>query len=453
MALVMYSQNICVIMHDNNDNPTPEKLYNYDRILLDVYTCNYNSQNDSISFRDIKERAILMSFIEWIPQSNIPNNIAFFQKNKKVIGLPYSSVKELQKFIGLDVSIYTFLTAVKNPYSLLYTEDVAMGNPCYLGSTYNGKNCHTFYGTVCSSFIAFCFKDNNNYTSFNYKNGKVSNYYRLLDHNIDSIMEGDLFWTPGHIALITDIETNTSGQTTKLSLYESASDKVHIKNYTRTSFLWKLAGNGNPTKHGYIFRNKLIKKTNDSIDYKLKKINIQSLLDSITMNDEICTWFGDKPCIAEWDRLKLNFNKKIYNKIIICKDNQIIDTLDISNLDHSIEYKLKGAGLYKAQLASDSNISQNYTCFEVINTNTKLTHIDNGLLEIVFPNNSDPEIVYWINQSGEQYTFPITITDNVKNKGRMIIKPCNKKDAILRVIYRGRYGRAINKPNHLFNNQ
>ena len=452
-VLFLYSQHTgYVLQKDSAANSSTYEHYN-SRITSYIYNCNYNSHNDSIFLNDIKERALLMSNIKWVPKHDIPNNINRFDKGKTISGLPYSSVKELQKFIGLDVSIYTFLTAVDNPYSLLYTEDVAKGNPCYLGGAYNGKNSHTFYGTVCSSFTAFCFGENNNYTSFNYRNGQVPNYYLKPDQSIEKVSPGDLFWCPGHVALITEVEKDNSGKIKAIQLLESAGDKVYTRNYTESTFFRRMSGNFDSKKKAFLYRNKLIgTSSNKSVDNLTNK-DINLVLTNLPINNqEICTWFGDRPCLGEWDRLMINFNKKNYNKIIISLNNEIIDTLDISNAEHSIEYKYKSKGLYKAQLASDSIVSSNYTSFEVIDTSTKVHHNDDGTLEIIFADNSNPEIVYWVNKAGDQHTFPTTVPEKAKIEGKMIFEPCDKKDAILRVIYRGSYGRAINKPDHLFKN-
>lgn len=451
VAFVLYSQVAYYLLEDNLNASISGYNFSHDNIISDIYNCNYNSHNDSIMPNTIRGRAILMSNVVWIPKSDVPNNLGYFGKGENVVGLPYSSVKELQKFIGLDVSIYTFLTAVNNPYSLLYTEDVAKGKPCYLGGVYNGKNSHAFYGTVCSSFTAFCYGENNNYTSFNYRNGDVPNYFLKSDQSIDGISAGDLFWCPGHVALITDVEKDSLGYTNRIELFESAGDKVYSRMYTPSSFSRRLSGNGNIKKKGYLYRNKLVEASATIDGDCLKNNDIQMLLESLPIeNKDICTWFGDKPCIGEWDKLMINFNKKDNDRIIIYKNDEIIDTLDISEIKHSLEYKFAGVGTYKAQLASDTLMSPDYTCFEVIDTTTKLRNIGEGLLEVIFADNSEPEIIYWVNKSGEQHTFPITVPNSAKKKGKMIIKSCDKKDAILRVIYRGRYGRAINKPTHLF---
>lgn len=414
-----------------------------------IYDCDYNKFNDSISHKYIGERSFLMSKVKWRPLSNIPNNQGYFVKGKDIVGLPYSSVKELQKFIGLDVSIYTFLTAVNNPYSLLYSEDVAKGNHCYLGGTYNGINSHTFYGTVCSSFTAFCLGENYNYTSFNYRDGLVPNYFLKSDQSIESLEAGDLFWCPGHVALITEVEKDSLGNIGNIRFFESSGTRVYSINYIPDAFRNRIFGNGNPKNQAYLYKNKLVETSVDK-NSDLTTDNVKSLLDNLSIgNSEICTWFGDRPCLGEWDKLMLNFQKQNYDKILVSLNEEVIDTLDISGTEHSIEYKFKNIGLYKAQLASDSVVSPEFTSFEVIDTTTKLRQNEDGTFEVLFAENSDPEIVFWVDKTGDQLSFPITVSKETRNKGSMLIKPCARKDRILRVIYRGNYGRAINRPDYL----
>lgn len=451
LGLLLHSQQLSDRFNGQNGILSADSNCDYNAILSGIYDCNNELHDDSIIKSNLKERALLMSCVEWIPENDVPNNSGIYSKGKKVKGLPYSSVKELQKFIGLDVSIYTFLTAVNNPYSLLYSEDVAEGNPCYLGGTYNGKNSHTFYGTVCSSFTAFCYGENYNYASFNYRDGQVPNYYLKSDQGVEDLSSGDMFWCPGHVALITDVERDSLGHVSKIEMFESAGIKVYSKIYTPSTFMRRMSGNGNPKKQAYLYRNKLVENREGNSNCSFSKGTLQDLLKNLQVgNDEICTWFGDKPCIGEWDKVMINFKKKNFNKLIVSLNDEIVDTLDISSVEHSIEYQIKGEGIYKAQLASDSNISPHFTCFEVIDTSTEIINKEDGSVEIVFAEGSQPEFVFWVTKAGDQHTFPMAVPDRARKYGKMIIEPCTKKDARLRVIYRGKYGRAINRPDHLF---
>lgn len=451
-CLVIYAQLITDRWQEHHT--TLSDLKDSKEFLALLNSCNSFSNNESIQPQSIRDRALLMRKIKWSPKSNISNNRGYFIKGDTIIGLPYSSVKELQKFIGLDVSIYTFLTAVNNPYSLLYSENVAAGNQCYLGGKYNGQNSHTFYGTVCSSFTAFCYGENYNYTSFNYRRGQVPNYSLKKSQDLKDLIAGDLYWCPGHVGLITDVIKDSLGNINNIEFFESAGTRVTSKKYTANDFLRRLAGNGDAKKQGYLYENRLVKKSSTKYSKQnmdIQNNEIQSALDSMSVIPmEICTWFGDRPCIGEWDRLMINFNKKQFDKIIISLHDVPIDTLDIYNKDHSIEYKPKEAGIYKAQLASSSQVSPIYTSFEVLDTSTKIHYKKNKTVDVIFAEDSDPEIIYWVNKVGDQHTFPISIPEEAKKKGRITLELCTKKDAMVRVIYRGQYGRAINKPEHLF---
>ena len=70
-----------------------------------------------------------------------------FPPQRPVTGANYSAVRYDEKYLGQNVSIETFLTAVQNPNSVLYTR------------TLHGRNLlgAAWYGSVCSQFVSYCF--------------------------------------------------------------------------------------------------------------------------------------------------------------------------------------------------------------------------------------------------------------------------------------------------------
>ena len=93
-------------------------------------------------------RADQITKLCWTPLAQVPTQGGYFNQGRTVKGVPYSSVKEMEKFVGQYVSFYTFMTAVSNPKSVLYTENVKE-------PPYHGTNCSTFYGTVCSIAVNY----------------------------------------------------------------------------------------------------------------------------------------------------------------------------------------------------------------------------------------------------------------------------------------------------------
>jgi hypothetical protein len=59
--------------------------------------------------------------------------------------VPYSSVRSEGRYIGFDIALRTFLAAVENPRSVLYTENL----------TGRVSNAAAYYGSVCSAYTSY----------------------------------------------------------------------------------------------------------------------------------------------------------------------------------------------------------------------------------------------------------------------------------------------------------
>ena len=93
------------------------------------------------------EYARILSRVKWTPVAGgMPNRRGgYFEEGTEYTGVPYSSVKSVGRCIGFDIYLKTFLAAVENPQSVLYTENLS------------GKvsNAATYYGKVCSTFTSY----------------------------------------------------------------------------------------------------------------------------------------------------------------------------------------------------------------------------------------------------------------------------------------------------------
>ena len=89
---------------------------------------------------------------QFTPVADIPvavssrDDIGYFEAGSVVTGFPYSSAESNDKFVCENVSFETFLSAVANPDSVLYTK--SLYSP--------GVNASTYYGLVCNSFVRYC---------------------------------------------------------------------------------------------------------------------------------------------------------------------------------------------------------------------------------------------------------------------------------------------------------
>ena len=85
--------------------------------------------------------------IKWTPKKNMPRKgtPTVFTAGTTYTSIPYGSNTDDLKAIGIEVSFYTFLTALNNPYSLLYTERISKDNSVSIwGRTYNCSNAHSY---------------------------------------------------------------------------------------------------------------------------------------------------------------------------------------------------------------------------------------------------------------------------------------------------------------------
>ena len=101
-----------------------------------------------ITASKVQHRAEQLATLKWIPLKTVPLGGSTFKAGHSVTGVPYSSVKEIHTYIGEDVSLYTFMTAVHNPNSVFYTVNVSR-------PPYHGVNASLYYGTTCSACVMY----------------------------------------------------------------------------------------------------------------------------------------------------------------------------------------------------------------------------------------------------------------------------------------------------------
>ena len=104
------------------------------------------------------KRAMQMTDIRWSTICPMPSSHCFYttegktyaqtfvQPGSPMTGMIYSSVLKNQKFLGYNVSLETFMTALTDPRSVLYEKTLH-------GSGRNNVGC--WYGIVCSCFASY----------------------------------------------------------------------------------------------------------------------------------------------------------------------------------------------------------------------------------------------------------------------------------------------------------
>lgn len=388
----------------------------------------YNPVDDiSIPYDDpallpIINRAKQIATISWVPKNNIPNNIDYYVADQPITGIPYSSVKEKDKFIGQEVSFLTFLTAVNNPRSVLYTENVSK-------SPYNGVNCSCYYGTVCSMAVNYALGLSLPIETDMYEDSSLFEY--VQNQTIYGAKRGDLLLSKGHVVMILDIKEDREHNVKKVIILESSSTRTSIRYYSLDAFQTRW------DKDKWILLR--YKNLASSQDYSPIQSD-RNIIDysSYEYNNELCTSRGDYVTYRKGEDVVINVLSSEYDFIELYKDDIFFSKQKINQID--IPFNNLPCGQYKARIIS-SNKKSNFIHFEVLDTNVMIESASISYKST----NSEPEYLVVCKKNGERYF--ITPLNQSEIAISDILKSCTDfNDIYLKVFFKGQYGRVSNEP-------
>ena len=165
------------------------------------------------------EYARIMSRVKWTPVADgMPKRGGHFTAGKEYTGVPYSSVKHVGRYIGFDIFLKTFLAAVENPKSVLYTENL-------YGKV---KNAECYYGKVCSSYTSYALQCGIWYVSKLHGPRFREGVTIVEPQSAQAARPGDIIYTPparknggSHVEMVTEVVRNKDGKVTHVRIEES----------------------------------------------------------------------------------------------------------------------------------------------------------------------------------------------------------------------------------------
>lgn len=381
---------------------------------------------DSLAYvmsNDVLERAYQMATLVWTPKNPIPQNGGgYYAKGRTVKGVPYSSVKEINTYLFQDVSYHTFMTAVHNPRSVLYTEDISK-------SPYYGRNCAPYYGAVCSSSVMHAFGIDIPY----YANQiiKLPCMAKLEYQVIDSLKVCDVIWKSGHVQMIFDVEFRAD-TLYRISTFESSGKSAHIMKYSKENFrkMWE------SSKYvGYRFKNLI---------YSEEFAEFRGL-DPVTYNDDLCPSKGDRAVYRTTDTVTVDIFNPNYDRIVLKRDTMEIAFNDYEGEIH--KYFDLTPGVYTAFLQKGEEKSADVS-FEIIETEVSCSN-SGGDISIHFHSSAEPVYVALCDIAGDSYCYyPISSVD--RERGFILVPRMDRSEYYCKIVFKGEYGRIINEPIRVF---
>lgn len=404
-------------------------------IVLDdasPYEWGYNSVNarasidtSSLAFKCMIKRARQIACIQWTPNGTIPKAGGAYPPNKVRTGIPYSSVKELDKFIGQEVSFTTFMSAVHNPRSVLYTENVSQ-------PPYSGVNCSTYYGTVCSMAVNYALGIDYPIESSMYPT--LSLFEEVAQKSLTNALPGDIVWRKGHVFLLLDI-VRLGKEITSVSVLESR-NVTSIKTYSYDALLSSIE------KYDWVvYRFKYLA---GSTNYKPIPfiINEGDEHCEYNYNEELCVNRGDESSFREGENVVIDVFSSAYDQALVYKDGVLFRTLDIE----TDKIVLSGLpfGDYSVQLKDDDSVSKP-TYFEVIQTEVSMRKCGVSVFLNASSKNASIKYIVYCTSTGARKRI-IPVSHDTEESDTFVIPSPNTHGLYLKVFFKGKYGLVSNEP-------
>lgn len=407
---------------------------------------NFTTREDSIGAMNAVKKAHQMTDLSIHPVSKFyADKYKTYEAGVEEKGVTYSSTKEINTSVGQDVSFHTYMTALHNPRSLLYSERIDL-------PPYHGLNCRGYYGTVCSGLVTYAlgFKITQRSEDF-----PVADYMQLVENqSAEGARIADVIWTEGHVQLLTGIERDTEGRIKRIEICESV-HKGCRRIYKDEESFNKMLQNKEKVKrlyrYKYLYKNSSYTPCNEfvAVDGEKKQPFIY--------NDDICANKGDKSCYIIGEDVILNVFSK-GDKIEIYKDSKLYREIAIHKNDTDIVLRDYPYGDYQARLISKGTKSE-FTKWKIIDVHV---NIDKEKKRIYF-NSANATPVYYefcrrngVRPTNKNRIYAAEFTDADLKKGYVTvmapIRPTQEKKGFpfVKVHFACDYGMVINKPINWF---
>ena len=182
------------------------------------------------------DRAYLLTDIEWSPLAGVPGlsgngKVITFEAGTTYKGIPYSGTTAYDCYVGLNVSLESFLTALKNTNSVLYTENLQSTN----------SKAATYFGTVCSKFVQYALDIPGSFNTSNVANiPGMSTIAFQGKYTVDDIRLGDVvLHVDKHTTICTDIIYDADGNVAFIEISEATYPTVRRKLWSPDEFYVK----------------------------------------------------------------------------------------------------------------------------------------------------------------------------------------------------------------------
>lgn len=379
------------------------------------------------------KKAYQLTDISFTPRLPIAYNIGTYQANTSYTGMIYSSVKEIGTYVGSNISFHTFMTAIHNPKSRIYTDRLDE-------SPYHGSNCRAYYGTVCSSMVSYALGLVPIHASYDFVE---SDEMEELDYSdLDNCHIADVLWRSGHVAMITNVVRDQKDSVVSIEIAEAIRSGCRRYSVSRDEF------------HSLHSRNfqKILRYI-----YLDRNINYTSVPEFVPVfgekgipfayNDNICVDKGNRSCYFVGEDVVLNvftsgdaveiYKDGVFHSVI----NMVTEEIRLTDLEY---------GLYQARVVNGGKYSD-YTTW--LTVDYKVIPSVSEMKLYFSSNNSIPLVISFCGKSGgRSYSVSETIcrkfTEEEIANGYLVVTPedIKKNQPFFMITFATEYGNISTTP-------
>ena len=286
--------------------------------------------------------------IAFTPLNPIANNIGTYLADSTYSGMIYSSVKEIGTYVGSNISFHTFMTAIHNPRSKIYTDWINR-------KPYHGTNCRAYYGTVCSGLVSYALGLMPILGSYDFPVFDEMEELDITDTDVFHL--ADVLWRKGHVAIISDVIRDSEDRVVLLEVSESRPNGCQKYTIERRSI---------PAMIGNRYKKVLrYKHLEDNTAYTPAP-EFVSVLDEnpvpFVYNDDICTDKGDRSCYFVGETVTLNLLSP-GDSVQVYKDGILYSSIPVET--ENIRLSDLQLGVYQARIFQGER-SSDYTTWMMV---------------------------------------------------------------------------------------
>lgn len=364
--------------------------------------------DDLPNYERALRRVDYLQNLSWIPLSKVPDgysesnqpenesNKRFFIAGRVGIGVPYSDVAETRTYVPNNVSLRTFMTALKNKRSLIYTEELGKNTSKY-GKTYKTGHRRAYYGSVCCCFVTWVMGLDTMYLSGQFGANNVPGLSSVTYNSVDDLRPLDLVWNDGHISIISDILKDEFGNVKYIVWAEMSTPYPYRTPYTPEQFNTRKTDKSATIHRWTGWENLPEPEASEYSQYILGQTRKEP-----EWGGDIMCFAGDYAAFVEGDTIYLNARRNsVYTGVELYKDDVLLQTIDITglsadtivtpNTEDWVAVNLTSLNLtygkYKARLTDGTNTTD-YTYFEVVDVSFSATMVSSSSISVSVSSNS-----------------------------------------------------------------